>query len=422
MFLLCGRLRPYHTATDFANGPPTERLPAMPMFDAKSMLDAIVAGNSQPQAPSQADLSQILSHVLQGTQSGGATAAAAPDGGLGGMLGQILGGAGGQGGQGLGGQGTGGLGGALGQILQGAGGGQGPGGLGGILGQVLGGAGGAGGLGAILGQVMGGAGGQGAAGGLGGAADIARSIFGNATGGVADAARNINQQTGAVPKLDEIIKQISGGQGGGDLLAKAQELIRNNPAAAGALAGVLGSLTLGTGTGRSVAAHAAKLGGLVLIGGLAYKAYEGYRAGQSPAATAQAAPVQAPAGTGFEPQAQTNETATQYIRAMIAAASADGVVDEAERGRIAGGLQQIGHSPEAAAFVQQELAKPASVADLVAGSSSPAMSLQTYAAARVAIEPDSPAEKAFLAQLAAGLGLDASLVQHMDAAATAAKV
>lgn len=390
----------------------------MPMFDAKSMLDAIVAGNSQPQAPSQSDLSQILSHVLQGTQSGGAAAAAAPDGGLGGMLGQILGGAGG----GQSGQGMGGLGGALGQILQGAGGGQGPGGLGGILGQVLGGAGGAGGLGAVLGQVLGGAGGQGAAGGLGGAADIARNIFGNATSGVRDAAHNINQQTGAAPKLDEIIKQISGGQGGGDLLAKAQELIRNNPAAAGALAGVLGSLTLGTGTGRTIAAHAAKLGGLVLIGGLAYKAYESYRAGQSPAATAATPPVQAPAGTGFEPQAQTNETATQYIRAMIAAASADGVVDDAERTRIAGGLQQVGHSAEAAAFVQQELANPASVADLVAGAGTAEIALQTYAAARVAIEPDSQAERAFLAQLAAGLGLDASLVQHMDAAATAAKV
>ena len=399
----------------------------MPGFDAKSILEAIVAGNSQPAAPSQGDLSSILNHVLQSSQgASGAAAANAPDGGLGGMLGQILGGAGGQGGLGgalgqilsgaAGGQG--GLGGALGQAMGGAGG---QGGLGGALGQVLGGAGAAGGLGGILGQVLGGAGG-GQAGGLGAAADIARSIFGNATAGVGDAARQINQQTGAAPKLDDIIRQISGGQGGGDLIAKAQEIIRNNPAAAGALAGVLGSLTLGTGSGRSIAAHAAKLGGLVLIGGLAYKAYESYRAGQSPATTAATPPVPAPAGTGFEAQAQTNETATQYIRAMVAAAAADGVVDEGERGRIAGGLQQVGHSAEAAAFVQRELAKPATIAELVAGATTPEIALQTYAAARVAIEPHSPAETQFLAQLAAGLGLDAALVQHMDAAATAAKV
>ena len=357
-------------------------------FDAKSLLESVVAGNSQSPAPSQADLSNILNQVMQAAQGGPATAGGA--GGLGGVLGQVLGGAGGQGG------------------------------LGGALGQVLGGAGAAGGLGGILSQVLGGAGG--AQGGLAGAADIARSIFGNATQGVQDAARRLNQQTGAAPQLDEIIKQISGGQGAGDLVAKARDIIKNNPGMAGALAGALGTLAVGTGSGRTIAASAAKLGGLVLIGGLAYKAYQDYKAGQSASATASAAPAAAPAGTGFEPQAQTNDTATLYLRAMIGAASADGVVDDAERARITGGLQQAGHSADAAAFLAKELAKPATVAELAAGAGTPAIAAQTYTAARVAIEPHSDGEKTFLAQLATAVKLAPGFVAHIDAAASANKV
>jgi len=50
-------------------------------FDAKSILDAIVAGNSQPAQPSQADLSTILTHAVQagqGTAPGGGGLAPAP--------------------------------------------------------------------------------------------------------------------------------------------------------------------------------------------------------------------------------------------------------------------------------------------------------------------------------------------------------
>jgi uncharacterized membrane protein YebE (DUF533 family) len=384
-------------------------------FDARSILDAIVAGNSQRPAPSQSDLSNILNHALQ-AGPGGQAAAAPAGGGLSDILGQLTGGQGG------------GLGGALGNILGGGGaGGQGGlGGLGGALGQILGGAGAAGGLGGALGSILKGPAGQGGQpglpGNLGAAADIARNIFGNATSGVQDAARRVNQQTGAGPQLDEIIRKLSGGQGGGDLVAKAQEIIKQNPGIAGALAGVLGSLAVGTGSGRTIATHAAKLGGMVLIGGLAYKAYQNYAAGQAASASVNPEPAAAPTGTGFEPQAQTNETATLYIRSMIAAASADGVVDEAELARITAGFQQVGHNAEAVAFIRQELARPATAQELAAACTSPEIAMQCYTAARVAIEPDTVAEQRFLAELAGALGMDAGLVQHVDAAATSAKV
>ena len=62
-----------------------------------------------------------------------------------------------------------------------------------------------------------------------------------------------------------------------DTAGKATQMAKDNPLAAGALVAVL----LGTGTGRQVTGAALKLGGIAAIGGLAYKAYQNYKNGDS---------------------------------------------------------------------------------------------------------------------------------------------
>lgn len=64
--------------------------------------------------------------------------------------------------------------------------------------------------------------------------------------------------------------------------------------------------------------------------------------------------------------------------------------------------------------------KKLSVEALVAGVSTPAIATQVYSAARLAVNPDNPAEQRFLEQLAAGLKLEPGLVAHVDAAARSA--
>ena len=108
------------------------------------------------------------------------------------------------------------------------------------------------------------------------------------------------------------------------------------------------------------------------------------------------------------------------VRAMIAAASADGVVDNAERSHIVGGLEKAGLDVAAAKFLDEEFAKPMSVEALVTSVSTPAIATQVYSAARLAVNPDNPAERRFLEQLAAGLKLEPGLVAHVDAAARSA--
>jgi uncharacterized membrane protein YebE (DUF533 family) len=381
------------------------------MFDAKSILESIVKG-AAPQA-----------------QQGGG-------GGLGDILGQILGG-GGQGGaqQGQGG-GLGGLGDILGEIgkltnpkgvatgnhaapaqaPQGGGGG-----LGDILGQLQrqlgqGGSGGqqadasGGGLGDILAQLKDKLGQAGGAGGGGGLGDILAQVLGQATAGAQEGATRIGEATGA----KDVLGKVTGGQSAEDLLEKLRGLVRDNPmAATGAAAGAGGAI-LGTRAGRAVASSAIKIGALALIGGLAYKAFQNYQAGK-PLVSGVTEAEAAPQGSGFEPAAVTNESAALYIRAMIAAAAADGRIDNAEQAKITGALKQAGADAEAEEFIANELNNPATAEDLAGAVTTPEEAVQLYTAARLAIEPDSGAEKQFLGGLAAALGIDNKLAAHIDA-------
>jgi len=271
--------------------------------------------------------------------------------------------------------------------------------------------GGQGGLGGMLGNLAKQAGTQ------GGLAGMAGQIFGQASQGVQDAARSTGLQKGAT----DMVGQWSGGRTPEQLLDQARGMLGGNQLAAGAVLGSLGALIFGTSTGRSLAGSAARMGGLALIGGLAYKAYQNYQAGKPLLGADQPAALPAPAGSGFEPEAAKNEHALLFIRAMIAASASDGHIDDVERDAILGGLREAGLDAEANEWLAGELANPASVESLVEGAESPELAAQIYTAARIAINPDTPAEKDFLAGLAGSLGLDAELVANIDAAASAAK-
>lgn len=252
----------------------------------------------------------------------------------------------------------------------------------------------------------------------GGIGGLAGQILTQATQGLGDAARQTGVQQGA----GDALGRVTGGRTPDQLIEQAKGVFTSNPALATAVLGGLGALVFGTSTGRSVAGSAAKLGGLALIGGLAYKAYQNYQAGKPLLNAAQQEVLPAPAGTGFEPQAATEATALVFIRAMIAAAAADGHIDAEEQSAILGGLKEAGLEQEAHEWLAKEMAKPASIDTLVEAAESPELAAQIYTAARIAINPDNAAEKDFLAGLAGSLGLDAELVANIDAAASAAKV
>ena len=246
-------------------------------------------------------------------------------------------------------------------------------------------------------------------------------LLNDSVSGVKEGAAAIEQKTGIGAKADAALKSATG-KSGGDLFEQAKSFAGQNKAVTGAALGGLGLLLLGTRGGRGLVGGAATLGGLAMVGGLAYKAWQKHQAGEAPAAQAQieAAPDASPFGETGNPE-QDNETSMLVLRAMIAAAASDGVIDNSERSRIIGALESAGLDVHAAKFLDAEFAKPATIAELAAAANTPALAAQAYTAARIAIEPDGMKEKAFLMNLAVALGLDAGLVAQIDAGASGAK-
>ncbi|MDD8024399.1 MAG: tellurite resistance TerB family protein [Paracoccaceae bacterium] len=110
---------------------------------------------------------------------------------------------------------------------------------------------------------------------------------------------------------------------------------------------------------------------------------------------------------GTPANAILEEQAKLMIRAMIQAAKADGEIDADERTKI---MDHLGDaSDEEIAFVQAELDAPVDVAALAAAAGE-STKAQVYSAALMAIAVDTEAEKQYLANLAAALGLEAAKV------------
>jgi uncharacterized membrane protein YebE (DUF533 family) len=245
--------------------------------------------------------------------------------------------------------------------------------------------------------------------------DVLGKIFSQATQGVGEGASRIGEATGAT----DILSRAASDPQAAQILEQLKSVLQNNPFAAGAAAGGLGGLVLGTRTGRSLASTAARIGALAMIGGLAYKALQNYQAGK-PLITGATTPVAPPSGSGFEPAAVTNDAALHYIQAMIAAAAADGRIDSDEHEKLVSGLTQAGLGSEAETFLANELNSPRSVEELARSVKTPQEAVQLYTAARIAVADNSPAEKQFLAALATALGIDPKLAAHVDATALAA--
>jgi uncharacterized membrane protein YebE (DUF533 family) len=181
----------------------------------------------------------------------------------------------------------------------------------------------------------------------------------------------------------------------------------------GALAtGALG-LLFGTGAGRQLAGPALKIGGLAALGGIAYKAYQTWQANQSDAPAEPGTPV------GELRGADGDQRSLALLKAMIAAAKADGHIDDAERAHINGQIQQLGVESDAARFIQQEVDKPLNPKEIAAGADSPEAASEIYLASLLAINVDNVMERAYLGELAKELGIAPGLAAQLEEQAKA---
>lgn len=165
---------------------------------------------------------------------------------------------------------------------------------------------------------------------------------------------------------------------------------------------------------------------LLAAAGVAWGVYEATRSQGSPAAAPEAPPAPGPRPpTPKAPPLPTEAAAApgdellRLVRLTISAARADGNLSLEERGKILEHAREVGLEADVAAELQQ----PRPLGEIVSGVSDPRVKGDMYRLAFAIVRADetvSGAERVYLAQLAAKLGLDAATTKNIESDAAAA--
>ncbi len=185
--------------------------------------------------------------------------------------------------------------------------------------------------------------------------------------------------------------------------------------AGGAAAGGLAALLVSNKTARKYAGKAAGYGGAALLGGLAFKAYSNWKQ----QADADTNPSGSNSERDFHQHAmQTDSSGTSFemtlIRAMIAAARADGNIDAEEQKRIFSSVDRMGLSSEEKGFVFDCLTQDITIDQLAGEVHNIEQKAEVYLASCMVIDPDHPAELAWLQALAQALQLPPDLCRQLE--------
>ncbi len=172
--------------------------------------------------------------------------------------------------------------------------------------------------------------------------------------------------------------------------------------AAGALA-----LLLGTGAGRRLTGSALKIGSLAAIGGLAYKTFQDWQQTQS-GASSPGTPINELANE------DANVRSLSLVKAMIAAAKADGHIDAQEKQRINEQIHKMQLDDSTFAFLKQEIDRPLDVREIASLADTPESAAEIYVASLLVIDIDDPSERAYLDKLAQEMNLDRSLAASLE--------
>lgn len=196
---------------------------------------------------------------------------------------------------------------------------------------------------------------------------------------------------------------------GKDSLGGLLSGLGNSGLAAGALTALLGSKR-----GRAMGGRAVGYGGLAALGMVAYKAYQSWQANQ-----AQGTAAVEPRTVDRVPEHEAEAHGRAVLIALIAAAKADGHVDDQERQAIEAEMAKVDDDPELRSWLQRELEQPLDPAKVAAAAETPEMAAEMYLASLVLIDDQQYMEKAYLDELARQLRLEPGLRAELEREAAA---
>ena len=179
-------------------------------------------------------------------------------------------------------------------------------------------------------------------------------------------------------------------------------------AGGGALAAGAMGLLLGNKKARKFGGKAVVYGGLAALGVIAYKAYGNWQAQQG------TAPQREPQTIDRLPAQQVEQHSQAILKALVAAAKADGHVDERERTLIEGEFTRLDNDQALQHWLHTELNKPLDPADVARAASTPEMAAEMYIASVMLVDEENFMEKSYLDELARQLKLEPGLKRELE--------
>ncbi len=208
--------------------------------------------------------------------------------------------------------------------------------------------------------------------------------------------------------LEHLLKSTQGDGGSASNPSNAGGLggMLNADFGKGALAGGALGLLLGKNrTTRKLATY----GGLAAIGVMAYKAYGDYKQQQG-GVSAEAEPQT----VDRLPPPQVELHSQAILKALVAAAKADGHVDARERRVIEGEFSRVNQDAELQQWLHAELEKPLDPAEVARAATTPEIASEMYLASVMAADEQNFMERAYLDELARQLKLDDALKLRLE--------
>ncbi|WP_460423870.1 tellurite resistance TerB family protein [Pseudomonas sp. ZL2] len=174
----------------------------------------------------------------------------------------------------------------------------------------------------------------------------------------------------------------------------------------GLLGGLLGGNAGGSTQGRS--AGGTNYAALASLGKMAFQAYQSWQRSQA------AAPQQALRTVDQLSGPEAEDHSHAILRALIAAAKADGRIDKQEEVLIYAEIKRHTSDPQLQQWLDEEVSKPLDAAQVAQSAQDPAVAAEMYLASVMLVDDQQDAERAYLDELAGALQIDPTLQVHLE--------
>ena len=184
--------------------------------------------------------------------------------------------------------------------------------------------------------------------------------------------------------------------------------------AGGALSGGALALLLGNKKFRKMGGKVAMYGGVAAVGALAYKAYGDWKQKGGQSVAGSTANATTPAAFEQLPAPVVEQQSRLILAAMIAAAKADGHINQEEQNLLDAEFAKLPAGVAEQQWLAAQLEGPADPAAIAKLAHTPEEKAEVYLVSVLITEADTFMEKAYLDELAKQLQLEPGLKEHLE--------